>query len=488
MKVLVGALYHESNTFNPNLTTINDFTYYEGKSMLNKVASTEVFLEAGVEVIPSIYSFCQPSGIVTYKAYRFFADKILNVIQKEKQQLDGIWLHLHGAMVVEDIGSCEKQLLKEIREIVGYKIPISLTLDIHANNHIDLGKYVNIIRSYRTVPHVDQEETEKLTAKYLLNYIKNKNRTYPVIKKIPLIISGETALDNREPLKSIFRKLEEIENINGILTASFFVGFSWADTVNTGSSIVVVPESEKVISLAEQVANELSNFVLNKKNEFKFASLALMPNEAIEKAIELNKKPIFISDSGDNTTGGAIGTGTIILQELLKYKDITTKRFCIAAIFDDEAFEMCSKFNVGEQVEVTIGKNISDIDKRINVKGILKSKGSLMGFLGFTNEKVGDVCTVSTGNIDIVIANKPYSFISLNHFKEAKLDINSYDVIVVKQGYLFSELQSIAASHILALSPGATYQVIGELKYKNIPRPIFPLDAINTKINRSLEV
>lgn len=471
MRVLVGGFYHESNTFNPNLTNITDFILYESNSMLNKVASTEVFLEAGVEVIPSIYSFSLPSGIVSEDAYRFFADKILNAIKKEKY-LDGIWLHLHGAMVVENIGSCEIQLLKEIREIVGFEIPISLTLDIHANNHTDLSKYANIIRSYRTVPHVDQKLTEQLTAKYLINFMKNKNKVFPIIKKLPMIISGETALGNREPLKSIFKKLEEVEKLNGILSASFFVGFSWADTEYTGSSIVVVPESEEFNSLAQEVANELADLILKKKDEFKFASLALKPKDAIEKAIKINKKPVFISDSGDNTTGGAIGTSTIFLREIIKYKDLTNKKICIASIYDEDAFDYCSKKVVGELVEVPIGKNSSNFDKSITIKGVLKSKGALMGYLGFTTKKVGEVCTLSAGNIDIVIANKPYSFITVNHFKEANLDLNSYDIIVVKQGYLFSELESISKFHILALTSGATYQIIKELKYENVSRPI----------------
>lgn len=476
MKIVVGSLYHESNTFNPFLTKTSDFVLFEGESMLNKVASTEVFLEAGVEVIPSIYCFGLPSGIVSEEAYRFFADKILNVIKNESD-LDGIWLHLHGAMVVENIGSCELQLLKEIREITGFEIPISLTLDIHANNDIDLQKYANIIRSYRTVPHVDQKETEQITAKLLLNIIENKIKVNPVIKKVPMIISGETAIDSSDPLKTIFKKLEEFENYNGILAVSFFIGFSWADTENTGSSIVVVPESEKYKQLAKEVAKELADFVYNRKNEFKFASLTLKPAEAIEKSLSINNKPIFISDSGDNTTGGGIGSNTFFLEKILKRRNTMDKKVCVAAIFDEDAYNYCAKKDVGELISVSVGTNTSDLSKPIQIEGKLKSKGDLMGYLGFTNEKVGEVCTISIGNIDIVIANKAYSFITMNHFKKANLDFESYDIIVVKQGYLFSELESVSDLHILALTPGVTYQIINDLKYENIPRPIYPFDS-----------
>src|SRR5690625_2745078 len=142
---------------------------------------------------------------------------MLHVIKNESN-IDGIWLHLHGAMTVENIGSAELQLLKEIRTIVGFDIPISLTLDIHGNNHEDLVKYANIIRGYRTVPHTDQGETERITAKLLVDTIKGKNKVNPSFAKVPLILSGEKALGHREPLLSIFNKLNEVEKKRGILT------------------------------------------------------------------------------------------------------------------------------------------------------------------------------------------------------------------------------------------------------------------------------
>lgn len=106
-------------------------------------------------------------------------------------------------MTVQGIGSAELQLLKEIREIVGSKVPISLTLDPHANNTNELMNYANIVRAYRTVPHVDQEETEIITAKNLVEIINNNELVNPSFIRLPMIIGGETALGRLDPLKSI---------------------------------------------------------------------------------------------------------------------------------------------------------------------------------------------------------------------------------------------------------------------------------------------
>ena len=472
MKIVVGGLYHESNTFNSFLTDENFFTLYEGKEMLDRVASTEVFREAGATIIPTIHAFGLSSGVVKEETYRYFADK--NVLKKETD-VDGVWLHLHGSMTVQRIGSAELQLVKEIREIIGAEVPISLTLDPHGNNSTELTDYVNIVRSYRTVPHEDQPETEVITARLLLESIQNKTYIKPAFLRLPMLIGGEEALGALDPLKSIFNKIGEIEKTDGIATASFFIGFSWADTENSAPSVVVVPESKKYSELAEKKVKELGSYIYSKRDEFGFGVPALKPEEAIQTALESEVKPVFITDSGDNTTGGAIGIYTYFLDMLLK-KEFGGKNVCVAAVYDKKAFEECNKHNIGDKVKVNVGVNYDEYSKSISIEGVLKTKGDLMGYLGATKDKTGEVCTISVGNLDLVVANSGESFITIGHFEAAGLDISEYDIIVVKQGYLFAELSAIAELEILALTPGATYQILEELEFKNIPRPAYPLD------------
>lgn len=90
--------------------------------------------------------------------------------------------------------------------------------------------------------------------------------------------------------------------------------------------------------------------------------------------------------------------------------------------------------------------------------------------------KLRDTCTVSVDDLDVVIANRGESFITSNHFTRAGVDVRDYDLIVVKQGYLFDELSAVSKLDILAVTPGATYQRIEDIDYKNLPRPIFPMD------------
>src|SRR5699024_10163852 len=245
-------------------------------------------------------------------------------------------------------------LVKEIREIIGNEIPISLTLDPHANNTMELTDYVNIIRSYRTVPHVDQPETEKITALLLVENIKENTKIKTAFERLPMIIGGNEGLGSMEPLKSIFEKLEEVEEQEGIATASFFIGFSWADTENSAPSVIVVPKSEQYSKLAKEKVKEISDYVYTKKDDFGFGVPALKPEKAIQTALESELKPVFITDSGDNTTGGAVGTYTYFLELLLK-KNLGNKKVCLTSVLDKEAIEDCNKYSIGDKVQLNIG-------------------------------------------------------------------------------------------------------------------------------------
>ena len=88
--------------------------------------------------------------------------------------VDGIWLYLHGAMEVEDIGSGELALLRMIREKVGFNVPIALALDFHANNTQELMALVNVVVGYRTAPHRDMRETELRAARLLVHCIEKR--------------------------------------------------------------------------------------------------------------------------------------------------------------------------------------------------------------------------------------------------------------------------------------------------------------------------
>lgn len=477
MKIAVGMFYHEANSFNPSTLKKKDMVYVEGKEVLDRLYATELFLEQGVDLVPLIFAVALPNGIVDRQAYDDCADRMLDLL-KEHADVDGVFLHLHGSMEVEGLGSGEYHLVRRIRKLLGEKVIIGIALDFHANTDERLPPLVNVMRNYRTVPHSDQRETELVVARKMMDCLKRSLATTPQFVRMPYAIHPEKALSGTWPLDEIFTRLEAVEQREGIAIASLGCGMIWCDCATLASNITVTPSEPRYSAVAKAAAQELADYVYSLRDSFDFEQLPLVPHEAARYAVSFEyDSPVYVSDSGDNTTGGAVGDHTIMLREFLSIRDLKGKKILVSSIWDEKCVEECWKHAEGSAIEIAIGKDYDENTKAVLVKGILKRKGSLLGYMGAESDVVGRAVTISSGDIDICIIDRPGSLISVKHFgpQGVGLKLEEYHVVVVKQGYLFTELRALAKLAILALTPGATHQIVESLDFKNIQPPVYPL-------------
>ena len=103
------------------------------------------------------------------------------------RDLDGIYLHLHGASYVEEIGSGEHHLVAAIRQIVGPYLPLAVSCDPHGNLTKEYVENTTFIRSYREAPHTDIAQTVQRTCRALIELIRHRQNITPVYRKLPLI-------------------------------------------------------------------------------------------------------------------------------------------------------------------------------------------------------------------------------------------------------------------------------------------------------------
>lgn len=468
MRVLSGLIYHESNTFNPFLTGLDQFVVRQGEQILPRFASTDVFQKAGAEIVPSIYATAFSSGPVAKDAYGSIKDRLIKAIEGE-EDLDGIWLHLHGAMLIDEVGSAEVDILRDVRSLVGPDMPISVTLDPHGNLDPRVSELATILRSYRTIPHIDQPEIEQRTAEHLVKIIGGEQEGRAIARSsVPIVISGDIPLSGEDPLSDILKKLDEVEATPGIIDASYFVGFAWADVAENGGTVTVVPESKEYAALAQELADEVRDYALSRYPEFQFTTPTLDIAETVEAFNSITSRPLIVSDSGDNTTGGGVGYSTVVLQEVLEHGGSVPT--CVSTIWAPRTAETLAQHEIGDSVTIDIGMDHDDLSRPIKVEGQVKAKGDLLGYMSSAKDRIGAAYTVSVGMVDIVITDQPGSFVTANHFTAAGLSPEDYSVIIVKQGYMFPEISAMAGQHIMCISPGATYQFIENLKFQNVDK------------------
>lgn len=458
MKIIVASYQCESNSRALYHPQKSDFEYFKGEDIFKKLAVKDIFADAGFEIIPSIYAVALPSGTVEKDINTYYTEQILDTVRAHPDA-DGVYIFFHGSMEVDEIGSGELYTLKEIRKILTNKHAlIAISLDAHANITDELCAYADIISGFKTVPHVDQVECQQRAANALCYCLKNGLKPRSFMQRVPFLLKNDTLQTAYEPLAGLIALTQELEREQDILCANLFLGHCWIDAPNTAAATVVTALDS---ARGEQVAKELAKKLWDTRKSYKFRIEAEPPAECVRRAIEGKEERIFITDSGDNTTAGAEGDTTEILELFLAAAP--SKRVCVAGITDFETVN--TYWALPDGAEITLEK--------FGARGHIKVHGEI---LGWTKEIIGRSLTVSFGNVDAIFTELRSAFIEKGNFDVAGVDLLSYEIVTVKLGYLFTELKPYAKRELFALSDGASCVELERLNLKKIQRPMYPLD------------
>ncbi len=471
MRIVIGSLSHESNSFNPKCMTLTDFSPIYGDDVLSFLARGgrsplqgiyRIIQEYGAETLPTIYARATPGGLVSLEAYQAMKKGFLAELSKF-EGVDGVCLHLHGSMAVEGIGDAEGDLLTEVRAVVGEKVPIVSSLDMHATITGTMMEKADAFVGFRTAPHIDTMETGERAAKLLMDSLKRGYRLTTCAVGLPLLVSGEMSESAKPPMTSLVKQMEELDREPNVLSSSLLLGFPWVDvSYNQGSALVVTKGDP---DLAQTKALELAKELWSKLDQFTFTTEAYPFEKSLEVALGARTGPVCIADCGDNP--GAGGSQNIVypLQVMLQQK---VGNSLFGAIADQKAYEHCTTHKPGSTFTLTFGKLSTKSDAPgITVTATLKSVGKLGSM---------PAVAIRVDGIDVVISKDRVMMLDPKDLETLGLKPKKYRILVLKSGYLDPKYEAIASYGVLALTPGFTNQDFAALDYNKIGRPIHPLD------------
>ncbi|MCI7221975.1 MAG: M81 family metallopeptidase [Erysipelotrichaceae bacterium] len=480
MKVLLAHFTNEANANVPNICEFDQMHLSYGDKCIEDMHIREVFEQSNIEMLPAIMATSGSSGVIAKEVFDYITAKITRVIKENINSIDGVFLEFHGASYVEEIGSGDFYLLERIRELLGPYIPIAIVCDPHGNLTKEYVESTQIIRSYRESPHTDAIESDIRVAKELIDIMQNRQNIHSIYRKLPLILGGEQSVSTDEPVLSINKYMDEMEKDPRVRSASWHVGYIRHDCPEAGCAIVVVPQTANDIEYCEQKADELAKYVWDKRHEFHYTGYTAEPDKAIEEALAFDGKPVFITDSGDNSTSGSTGANTFVLRQFLAIKDLK-KKVLFASICDVKTFKQLSLLNINDICEIDLGANYDELSESVHLQVKIIASGGIKGFMMFDHNKVfAHTITVNiiNTNIYIIVADNPYTLCEMHQYEEAGLNIDDYDIIIVKQGYIFPDLKAKGKLSIMSLTNGATLQNTAKLPFKLICRPMYPIDNI----------
>ncbi len=482
MKVAVGMLSHETNTFSTVKTSLRDFNPLCGNEIVEFYKGTrsgvggfiDVLEEEGVEIVPTVAAGATPAGPLDRRDYDYLVGEIVEGVASGG--VDGVLLALHGAMVAEGVPEAEGILLGAVKGIVGDK-PVICTLDLHGLISEMMVSNVDAIFGYDTNPHVDMYERGVEAAGVMVAALEGRVRPTTAFKKVRMMPPTINQRTTEGPMVKLLRRAREMEEEPGVINVCLFPAFPYADVQRVGSSAVAVTDDDP--ALAEELCEELGDMFWELREEF---LKPLTPvEEAVYRAVRAEEGPIILADVADNPGGGSPGDGTVILRELIRRgaKDVG-----FAIIKDPEAVEGAIGVGVRGTLEMEIGGKTDGYHGRpIPVRGEVRTitDGVFVHKAGAVGVRadVGRTAVIDVDGIEIILTEKSHAPNDPEVFRRNGIEPRDKKILVLKsRGHFRAAYEPFSKEVIEVDAPGLTSPNLGWFKYENVPRPIWPLDQI----------
>ena len=487
--VLIAEFMHETNTFSVRPTGHAEFAatgWHTGEAVAEAFRGTRTAMGAafeageryGWDLRHPVSAHANPSGRVTDAAFEAVAGQILAACD---EGVEGVLLHLHGAMATEGSDDGEGMLLSRLRQRLGADVPIVAILDLHATVTEEMARNASALISYRTYPHIDMYERMWQGADLLERAMAGEIAPRVVLARPPVLYALDGGRTTSPPFRALLDRADALEAAGEALVVSLQAGFSSADVHDIGPSVAVTADDP---DRAQAIADELSAFIWENR---KFSSIRFTPlDEAIQRAKEgegRHDRPLVISDYSDNPGSGAYGDATRLLEAAIA---ADLKNVGFHAIHDPEAALAAQAAGVGNTVTLQLGGKTDPsagggpLALTAHVVALTDGRFIAHGPMGGGAwRNYGLSVLLRVGGVEIVVITHNGQATDLGQFTSLGLDPTRKSTIIVKSMQHFRAAFQPIAREVIEVDTGAlSTRNFTERPYRKVRRPIWPLDDI----------
>jgi microcystin degradation protein MlrC len=485
MRVAIGGIMHESNTFASQPADLEAFAARldRGAEIFTHWSDTHHemagFIQGGrtlgFELYPALMAWATPSGPVTAAAFEALTGELTGAL-RAAPLLDGMLLACHGAMVSDDYPDADGEIIRRVRQALGPDLPLVVTLDFHANVSRTMVEHADAVLIYRTNPHVDQRRRGFQAAERLLRLIRGDAAPVTALAKPPMVWNILHQNTSAEPLRSIMAEAAALEEQEGILAASVAAGYPYADVEEMGPSVVVVADGDRERAQEEAGRLALRLWKVHDQIEIDLPDAA----EAVRRAIESRSPPAVIVEMGDNIGGGSPGDSTAVLSELVRQG----AEHAVSVIYDPEAARACTEAGIGGEVSLEVGGKTDRmhgepvaISGRVRTLSDGRFREPEPRHGGATRWEQGLTAVVELPGETLVVLNSVRTApMSLHQLTSVGIVPEQTRILVVKAAIAYrAAYEPVAGEIIEADTPGVTAVNPLRFEYRRVRRPLWPL-------------
>jgi microcystin degradation protein MlrC len=493
IRIAVLKFAHETVTFLPSDTTIDDFTYpgspAKGEALL--VSEPEAYVGGfvkvarefdGVELVgiesPLWSKRDTGSGWITNETYEHFVGKMIEELSTQGK-FDGVYLSLHGAMGVRGVLRPEADLARRVREVVGPSAFIVGTFDPHGNEDEEFLRHADMAFTVKYFPHYDMYLQGERAARMLVRAIRGDYKPTNVTVKLPIIAPTVLMWTGASAWRDLVQLALTWEARAPDVYVNVFFGFPWCDVPDVGMTIQVQTNGKP--ELAKQVADDIAQTAWRRREEllnsakiYNVSQGVSLARDAIAKAA----KPVVLADYSDRS-----GYATWLLAEIIK-QDLG--KTLVATIADPDTIAKLRAANVkaGDPFDMEVGGLFDE-----SAGAPVRIVGTVMAVNNGPLQKKEDLWVIvgfGRGNV-LVISPYLVQVVELSTLRQIGLEPNDFDVIAIKSRVHFRRGfdDSGFAKTILLVEPeasflgtvrldGLAYENVNLQKFYPYGQPVFP--------------
>jgi len=479
-RILINECKQEISSFNPVAAGIEDFRSARGADLLDYHRRVRAEVGGAMNVFAGRPDYeliggygCRgitSTGTVSAEAFREIAAQFLDAV-RAAGPVDALYFSLHGAMASEDIDDCEGYLLERTREIVGPRLPIAVSLDLHGILTDRMLEHADVLAVYHTNPHTDFYETGQRAARLLIRYLEGGIRPVRIRVPVPALVRGQECITGTGLFGRWVRETIVFEESPGGLAGGFFIGNPFTDVPDLASNVFLIADGDDraACALGCRLAREF----------WEHRAAMQQPLTPLEEAVRLAKAAkgrVVLVDAADATSSGATGDSNAILAELIRQQ---CPRTALVPLVDASAVKACFAAGVGAAVSVNVGGTLDPRFTPCRVEGRVRllSDGHMRSESHGEAWYAGPSAVLEAGPVTLVLISRPVSLYDRTPFLANGQDPAAFDMTVVKSPLCQPRFFNDGAELVLNVdAPGATSANVKGLGHRVARRPLYPLD------------
>jgi microcystin degradation protein MlrC len=424
----------------------------------------------------------EPNGPVEHG----FFEELLETVGRRlaaAMPLDGVYICAHGAALTTAEDDPEGVLFETVRRVVGPRVPVAATFDLHANVSDRMVDLIDAFIGYRTNPHLDMRERGAEAAAAMRELLAGAT-TERVRLRLPIVPPTVTLLTAAGPYaEMIALGQQRQEQMNpAIMNVSVMGGFAYADTAKNGLSVIVTARGDK--EAAASLAREIAQY--GWENRARFYPKLTPLDEAVEKALAAGRDPslpaLAFADVADNPGGGGRGNTMFLLRA---FAEAGVKGALFGIVYDPPLAAEAHRHGLHYNFEARFNRDeTTNFSEKWSAPARIAalSDGNCVGRRGIyagTRIALGPCAALAIGGITVVVVSHRVQCADPIFFEMMGLDIAKARSVAVKsRGHFrggFDEF--FGPDRIVEVDlPGLTSPMLHRFEWTRLPRPVIPLD------------